>query len=78
MECPRCGEALPFLVCPECKQEIPDKSLYCCWCGNPVKKEKVEVDFSERVPCSDGSCIGTINDNGACSICGKPYTVEPR
>jgi len=78
MECPRCGEALPFLVCPECKQEIPDKSRYCCWCGNPVKNEKVEVDFSERVPCSDGNCIGTINENGACSFCGKPYTVEPR
>jgi hypothetical protein len=77
MECPRCGEILPLHVCPECKGEIPEESRYCCWCGNPVKKGKVELDLSERVPCSDGSCIGTVNESGVCNICGKPYTGEP-
>ncbi len=29
-------------------------------------------DWSERILCSDGKCIGTINEKGYCSICGKP------
>ena len=54
--------------------------------GYPVKKEEsilediedkrekeVEIDFSQRVSCSDGNCIGIINKQGVCNICGKPY-----
>lgn len=38
------------------------------------KREKeVETDFSQRVPCSDGNCIGIINEQGVCGTCGKPY-----
>jgi hypothetical protein len=29
-------------------------------------------DFSERLLCSDGTCVGTINDRGICNICAKP------
>jgi hypothetical protein len=35
-----------------------------------------EIDFSKRVLCSDGTCIGVINEHGVCSECGKPYTEE--
>jgi hypothetical protein len=73
MKCPQCGQALPFILCPECGREIPEGSLYCCWCGNPIKEVKAEVDLSERIPCSDGNCIGTINESGICNICKKPY-----
>jgi hypothetical protein len=76
MECPRCGEALPSIPCPECGGETPEGSLYCCRCGNPMKKQEMEIDFSERIPCNDGSCIGTINEAGICNICKKPYTGE--
>jgi hypothetical protein len=27
---------------------------------------------AERILCSDGNCIGTINEKGFCNICGKP------
>jgi hypothetical protein len=37
-------------------------------------KVEEKVDFSERTLCSDGNCIGTINEKGICNICGKPYT----
>ncbi len=77
MKCPRCDEALPFILCPECQGEIPEKSLYCCWCGHPVRRDEVEIDFSERKLCSDGNCIGIINEQGVCNICGKPYAGEP-
>ena len=33
-------------------------------------------DFSGRIPCSDGNCIGTLNEDGVCSICGKPGPLE--
>lgn len=77
MKCPRCDEALPFILCPECQGEIPEKSLYCCWCGKPIPREEGETDFSERRLCSDGNCIGVINEQGVCNICGKPYSDEP-
>ena len=77
MKCPRCDEALPFILCPECQGEIPEKSLYCCWCGQPIPREEAETDFSERKLCSDGNCIGVINEQGVCNICGKPYADEP-
>jgi hypothetical protein len=79
MNCPHCGEALPSILCPECGGETPEKSLYCCGCGRPIKaeerekeKERAEDDFSQRILCSDGNCIGVINEKGVCSVCGKP------
>jgi len=75
MKCSHCGGMLPFLLCSECGAETPSGSLYCFQCGKPVKKEE-KVDVSERTLCSDGNCIGTINENGICSICGKPYSGE--
>lgn len=78
MRCPRCDQPLPSIVCPECGGEIPEKSLYCCWCGRPIEKEEEAVgDFSDRKLCSDGNCIGVINEQGVCNICGKPYTGDP-
>ena len=72
MRCPHCNETISAVACQSCSKGIPDQSLFSCWCGVPVKKEE-PVDLSERVPCSDGACIGTINEKGVCSICGKSY-----
>jgi len=33
-------------------------------------------DFSRRILCSDGTCIGVIGENGVCKVCGKPYAPE--
>jgi predicted amidophosphoribosyltransferase len=73
MKCPRCGETLPSVLCPECGGETLEGSLFCNQCGKPVKREK-EIDLSERIPCSDGNCVGTINEKGVCNLCGKPYS----
>ena len=81
MKCPHCGEALPSILCPECGEETPEKSHYCCGCGRQVKaeerekdkeREKGEDDFSKRILCGDGNCIGVINEKGVCNVCGKP------
>jgi hypothetical protein len=67
---------IPSISCSSCGGEIPEKSLFCCWCGKPEKKEE-PVDSSERIPCRDGTCIGTVNEKGVCNICGKPYAGNP-
>jgi len=72
MKCPHCNETIPFSFCPECGGETPEGSVYCCRCGKWMKKEE-PIDFSERIPCSDGTCIGIINEKGVCNECGKPY-----
>jgi hypothetical protein len=45
------------------------------YCGVLVEQsdshEDNSVSFDDRIPCSDGTCIGTI-ENGICTVCGKP------
>ena len=79
MNCPHCGEALPSILCPECGGETPEKSRYCCCCGKPIRveEESGEDDFSQRTLCSDGNCIGAINEKGVCNVCGKLYAGKP-
>ena len=80
MECPHCHQALPYLLCPECGAKTPEGSLYCLKCGKSVERKREateETDFSERKLCSDGTCIGVINEAGVCNVCGKPYAGEP-
>ena len=79
MKCIHCGETLPSLRCPSCGGETPEKSLFCCCCGSSTKggpTAEEETDFSERVLCSDGSCVGVINERGVCNVCGKPSAGE--
>ncbi len=76
MNCPHCNELISSTSCLSCGGEIPEKSLFCCWCGNSVKREE-QIDSSERIPCSDGTCIGTVNEKGVCNICGKSSAGTP-
>jgi len=77
MECPHCHQTLPFLLCSKCGKETLEASRYCSQCGTLIEaateKKTEEDDFSNRRLCSDGTCIGVINEKGACNICGKPY-----
>jgi hypothetical protein len=82
MECPECHCELPSRECPACGERVPLFGTFCCYCGSPfpapetVEAEKGGVDFSNRILCSDGACIGIINEQGVCTECGKPYTGE--
>lgn len=78
MECPHCHQSLPFLTCSACGKEMPAESRYCNQCGvqtERITQEKAEEkdDFLDRKLCSDGTCIGIINEKGVCNICGKSY-----
>ena len=35
--------------------------------------EEPDADWENRKLCRDESCIGTLDSNGCCSVCGLPY-----
>ncbi len=92
MKCPHCKADLPSRECPECHERIPLEGKFCCHCGvelpllanakshfvSAAESAGDEIDFSKRILCSDGACIGVINEHGVCSECGKPYTGEAK
>jgi hypothetical protein len=43
---------------------------------SPEESGEDGFDFSERTLCSDGTCIGVINEKGLCNECGKSHTGE--
>jgi len=69
------------MECRSCMKEVPEESRYCMYCGTLLETsdtadaEEVFVSFEDRIPCSDGNCIGTI-ENGKCTVCGKPEGEE--
>jgi hypothetical protein len=71
MNCPHCGGELALSVCPHCGAENIMDSKFCCQCGSSF--EEVSVDLASRVLCPDGACIGVLNDQGECSVCGLAY-----
>jgi hypothetical protein len=81
MKCPHCGQSLGEDICPSCGSGVFKDSSFCHRCGVSFKKTSVtpppeeEVsDFSTRILCSDGTCIGVVDERGLCKVCGKPYT----
>ena len=82
MKCPHCGQSLGGQICPSCGSEVLKESLYCHRCGQkleslpsgPPAVEEGQIDFSQRILCSDGTCIGVVNEKGICKVCGKSYT----
>jgi len=80
MLCEKCAGESESTTCTHCGKEIAKLGPYCYLCGSeltaPVNEHQEHDDFSERILCSDGSCIGVIDEKGFCKVCGKPYTPE--
>jgi RNA polymerase subunit RPABC4/transcription elongation factor Spt4 len=82
MKCSHCGQLISGRICPTCGSEVLPESLFCHRCGvkleNPAAQssppDEEGIDFSKRVLCSDGTCIGVVDEKGFCKVCGKPYT----
>ena len=82
MLCEKCGyEITEHVTCRACGKEVVKLGPFCYLCGasHTANAEGAEesgaVDFSDRILCSDGACIGVV-ENGVCKLCGKPYTPE--
>ena len=83
MLCETCSKEFERTTCPGCKEDVFRFGAYCYLCGGslaieaPVEEQTGEDDdFSRRILCSDGACIGVIDECGICKVCGKPYTPE--
>lgn len=76
MRCPKCDYQFPTSICESCGAENIRGSSYCCQCGMELVAEETPIDWESRRLCSDGTCIGVINELGVCNICGKPYSGE--
>jgi len=83
MICEKCGENVRNVVCTACGETILRLGSYCYKCGGGIEapsagsvEENDDPDFSSRVLCSDGNCIGVINKEGICKVCGKPYSPD--
>ena len=85
MKCPHCGQRLAGRSCPSCGSDTLEESLFCHRCGKNLEKAELQpkpaegddLDISKRILCSDGNCIGVVNEQGVCKVCGKPYTGDP-
>lgn len=83
MLCETCSKEFERATCPGCKEDVFRFGSYCYLCGGalvleaPVGEEADgDDDFSRRTLCSDGACIGVIDERGICKVCGKPYRPE--
>jgi hypothetical protein len=80
MICEKCGAEVETTTCNECGKEVAKLGPYCYLCGAGLRGEREGTDtaddFSDRILCSDGACIGVVNEQGICKVCGKPYTPE--
>lgn len=79
MLCENCGKEVLTIECAGCGAQVIKLGPYCYLCGAKLlekKEDTDDLDFSSRVLCSDGSCIGVINEQGFCKVCGKPYKPE--
>ena len=86
MRCEDCSREIDVVVCGACGRSVLRLGPFCCHCGGRLEDEggafaevgqqTGELDFSSRVLCSDGTCIGVIDEQGICKVCGKPYSPE--
>jgi len=90
MLCEKCSGEIETVTCRSCGKDVTALGAFCYCCGSelrqhdesPGAKERTggdspdAIDFSSRVLCSDGACIGVVNEQGVCKVCGKPYVPE--
>ncbi len=86
MLCEKCTLEMDVVACGACGRSVAQLGPFCYHCGHKLENEAgmtaadagrendEVIDFSDRILCSDGTCIGVINEQGVCKICGKPYT----
>jgi hypothetical protein len=84
MLCEQCRKEVETTTCEQCGTVVLRLGSFCYQCGNKLDRvqsvnggtEGEDVDFSSRILCSDGACIGVIDEKGICKVCGKPYVPE--
>lgn len=77
-ECENCGHEQPSKACSDCRESVPVWAKFCPHCGKEQKKSLRKADKSadpfameNRRLCPDGNCIGILDADGVCIVCGK-------
>lgn len=79
MICEKCAAEIETVLCAQCGASVIRLGPYCYSCGETLGTEGSdaehvdELDLSTRILCSDEACIGVVNEEGICKVCGKPY-----
>jgi hypothetical protein len=91
MLCEKCSQEIEAVTCNSCGTNVVELGRFCYCCGHELHAQNDlsgtpeergregssdTIDFSARILCSDGACIGVVNEQGVCKVCGKPYTPE--
>lgn len=84
MLCDQCRKEVETTTCGQCGTVVLRLGPFCYTCGNELDEvqltnretEREDIDFSSRILCSDGTCIGVVDEKGICKVCGKPYSPE--
>lgn len=84
MLCEQCRKEVETTTCGQCGTVVLRLGPFCYSCGYHFdnmpavngEAEGEDIDFSSRILCSDGACIGVVDEKGFCKVCGKPYSPE--
>jgi hypothetical protein len=82
MICEKCAGEAETILCSHCGASVVKLGPHCYACGQafegdaPEKEEGDTLDLTTRILCSDDACIGVVNEEGFCKVCGKPYAAS--
>jgi hypothetical protein len=69
LKCEKCGHEPSSRDCPACGGPAPLWARFCPHCGSGLPEEEAVIAGDRRL-CPDGNCIGILDADGRCVICG--------
>lgn len=75
-ECENCGHQPAGKHCPACKEKVPAWAKFCPGCGQEFRARPAGGEAADpfamenRRSCPDGNCIGILDAEGRCVVCG--------
>ncbi|GHV58135.1 hypothetical protein FACS189460_5580 [Deltaproteobacteria bacterium] len=75
LKCENCGYEPVGRACPDCGGAVPAWARFCPYCGVALEAgesgDEEASALENRRLCPDGNCIGILNAEGRCVICGR-------
>ncbi|MDR3038509.1 MAG: hypothetical protein LBV21_04345 [Candidatus Adiutrix sp.] len=79
LKCENCGYEPSGRVCPACDAAAPAWARFCPYCGAALEDDETSGEGApeNRRLCPDGNCIGILDAEGRCVICGLSGPTTP-
>lgn len=76
LDCENCGFSPRTKTCSACDETVPAWAKFCPFCGQEVKNAPPlegtdPFSMENRRLCPDGNCIGILDADSRCVVCGK-------